>query len=185
RLLAVRHSFPTRRSSDLAGLLWRAWLLWLRHSDCLALAVWRWPRGPPPHRLASSPLAPTPGCGPGRAGKRAEKYAEKRAEKRIRAGPIAGRPGRVTASTASALQVEPVQVHHLVPRRDEVVDELLLRVVGRVDLGDRPQLRVRPEDEVDPAGGPLELAGGAVTAFEGLRRLGGRLPLRAHVQQVD
>ena len=54
-------------------------------------------------------------------------------------------------------QVEPVEVHDLVPRRDEVADELLLRVVTRVDLGKGPQLGVGAEDEVDPTAGPGEL----------------------------
>src|SRR5262249_55250529 len=35
-------------------------------------------------------------------------------------------------------QVEAVEVHHLGPRRHEVLDELLLRVGGRVDLAHRP-----------------------------------------------
>src|SRR5690606_35264467 len=63
-------------------------------------------------------------------------------------------------------EVEPVEVHHLVPRRDEVTDELLLRVVAGVHLGERTQLRVRAEDQVDPARGPLHLAGGGVPTLE-------------------
>jgi hypothetical protein len=66
-------------------------------------------------------------------------------------------------------EVEPVEVHHLDPRRDEVVHELLPRVIARVDLGERAQLGVRPEDEVDAAAGPLDLAGGGVAALERVR----------------
>src|SRR5215472_17585343 len=40
-------------------------------------------------------------------------------------------------------QVEPVRVRHLGPRRDEVADEVLLRVVAGVHLGHGPQLGVR------------------------------------------
>src|SRR5439155_10726087 len=47
------------------------------------------------------------------------------------------RPGG-TGSAGSG-QVEPVQLHHLRPRGDEVADELLLRVVAGVDLGQRAQ----------------------------------------------
>src|SRR5688500_18132804 len=78
-------------------------------------------------------------------------------------------------------EVEPVEVHDLVPRGHEVTHELLLRVVARVDLRKRSQLGVRTEDEVDSGGGPLDIARGAVpTLVHVLRRLGW-LPLRAHV----
>jgi hypothetical protein len=40
----------------------------------------------------------------------------------------------------------------------------MLRVGGRVNLGDGPQ-RVRPEDEVDGRRGPLHLAGAVVSAL--------------------
>ncbi len=43
-------------------------------------------------------------------------------------------------------QVETIQVHHLGPGRDEVLNELLLRVRASVDLGQRAELRVRTED---------------------------------------
>ena len=89
------------------------------------------------------------------------------------------KPARAASEPATSRRqasdrVEPVEVHHLDPRRDEVADELLPRVVARVDLGERAQLGVRPEDEVDPAAGPLDLAGGAVAALEGLAVLGRR-----------
>src|SRR5690606_1458485 len=53
---------------------------------------------------------------------------------------VAGRgvPPRPATDTArdSAVQVEPVQLHDLRPGVDEVADELLLRVVAGVDLGE-------------------------------------------------
>src|SRR4030088_266927 len=84
--------------------------------------------------------------------------------------------------TSGSGEVEPAEVHDLVPRGHEVAHELLLRVVARVDLGDGTQLGVRAEDEVDAAAGPLKLARGGVAALEGV--LGRRLPLRAHVEQI-
>ena len=38
--------------------------------------------------------------------------------------------------------VETIKVHHLGPRRDKVMDKLLLRVRTSVDFGKRPKLRV-------------------------------------------
>src|SRR4030088_1262211 len=86
--------------------------------------------------------------------------------------------------TSGSGEVEPAEVHDLVPRGHEVAHELLLRVVARIDLGDGTQLGVRAADEVDAAGGPFDLAGGEVAALEGLRVLGRPPPLRAHVEQV-
>src|SRR5579871_6156144 len=82
-------------------------------------------------------------------------------------------------------QVEPVEVHDLVPYGNEVADELLPRVIARVDLCDRPQLGVGPEDQIETAPGPLQLARLPVPALERVLGLGGRLPHRAHVEQVD
>ena len=42
--------------------------------------------------------------------------------------------------------VEAIQVHHLRPRGDEVLHELLLRIRTSVHLGQSSQLRVRAED---------------------------------------
>src|SRR5581483_5680499 len=50
------------------------------------------------------------------------------------AGPRRGTP----AGRRSAVQVEAVQVHDLVPGRHEVGHELLLTVAGGVDLGQGP-----------------------------------------------
>ena len=63
-----------------------------------------------------------------------------------------------------ALQVEPVEIHHLDPGFDEVVHELRRCIVGGIDFGDRSQLRAGTEDQVDRAGGPFDLAGLAVVA---------------------
>ncbi len=58
---------------------------------------------------------------------------------------------------ATSREVEAVEVHHLVPRSHEVTDELLLRVVTRVDFRDGAELRVRTEHEIDTRAGPLDL----------------------------
>src|SRR6266404_5560047 len=59
-------------------------------------------------------------------------------------------------------RVEAIEIHHLVPRRHEVLHELLLRVGAPVDLREGAQLRVRAEDQVDPRAGPPVRAGRAV-----------------------
>src|ERR1035441_8271027 len=74
--------------------------------------------------------------------------------------------------TSRSGEVETVEVHDLDPRRDEVVHELLPRVIARVDLCERAQLGVRAEDEVDATAGPPELARCGVAALEHLRVLG-------------
>ena len=68
-------------------------------------------------------------------------------------------------------EVEAIKVHHLVPGRDEVVDELLLRVRTSVDFGQGAELGVRTEDEVDTRAGPLQFARFAIAAFEHVLRL--------------
>ena len=80
--------------------------------------------------------------------------------------------------------VEAVGVHHLGPRRHEVLRELLLRVRAAIDFREGAQLRVRAEDQVDAGAGPLDRFGLAVAAL--VHAVGaGRLPFRAHVEQVD
>jgi hydrogenase expression/formation protein HypE len=64
-------------------------------------------------------------------------------------------------------QVEAVQVHHLGPGGDEVAHELGPRCRLRVDLGQRAQLRVGAEDQVDTGRRPLQRAG---ACGRGLRR---------------
>src|SRR4030095_916421 len=55
-------------------------------------------------------------------------------------------------------QVVAIEVHHLRPGRHEVLHELRLRIRASVDLRQGPELRVRPEDEIDTRAGPLDLA---------------------------
>src|SRR5690242_21937540 len=82
-------------------------------------------------------------------------------------------------------EVEAIEVHDLVPRGNEVVHELVLRVVTCVDLGDGSELRVRTEDEVDCCGGPVELSRHAIAILVLVLGFDGDLPLRAHVAQVQ
>ncbi len=56
-------------------------------------------------------------------------------------------------------KIETIQIHNLVPRRDEVVYELLLRILTGVDFRDGPKLRIRTEQKVDGRAGPLEIVG--------------------------
>src|SRR5688500_5882465 len=86
---------------------------------------------------------------------------------------------------ASPGEVVAIQVHDLVPCSHKVFHELLLRSRAAVDLCEGTQLRVRTEDQVDACSGPLERVRLAVAAFVQTSFTGGRLPLRAHVQQVD
>ena len=53
-------------------------------------------------------------------------------------------------------EIEAVGVHHLGPGRDEVLHELLLAIVACIDFGERAQLGVRAEDQVDAGAGPLD-----------------------------
>lgn len=82
-----------------------------------------------------------------------------------------GTPTRIRNAAVSRLaQIETIEIHHLGPRRDEVPHELLLRIIRGVDLRDRPQFRVRAEDQIDGARRPFQLAGLSVVAFvEALR----------------
>ena len=81
------------------------------------------------------------------------------------------RPACGSRDQGSALpDIESIEIHHLVPRSDEVAHELLLRVVARVDLRERAQLGVRAEDEVHAARGPPGLAFRAAATRERLRR---------------
>src|SRR5215510_13386351 len=55
-------------------------------------------------------------------------------------------------------EVVAIEVHHLGPRRDEVLDELRLRIRASVDLRQGSELGIRTEDEIDARAGPLERA---------------------------
>src|SRR5687767_10676418 len=78
---------------------------------------------------------------------------------------------RPTWTSDGSGEVEPIEVHDLVPRSDEVTHELLLRVVLCVDLRDGSELGIRTEDEVGSGGGPLELARHSVPALVHVLRL--------------
>src|SRR5688572_2364361 len=62
-------------------------------------------------------------------------------------------------------QIEAIEVHHLVPRGDEVAHELLLCVLACVDLRERAELGMRTEDEVGGRCGPPHLTCGAITTL--------------------
>ena len=81
-------------------------------------------------------------------------------------------------------KVEAVKVHYLVPHRDKVVQELLLRVLTSVDFRQGPELGIRTENEVDTGAGPLEFASCAITTLEHVFVFRGCLPRRAHVEQI-
>src|SRR2546425_10089770 len=81
-------------------------------------------------------------------------------------------------------KVEAIEVHHLGPGPDEVLDELRLRIRASVNLRQGPELGVRTEDEIDTRAGPLDLARLAIAPFEHVLGVRCRLPLRAHVEQV-
>ena len=78
---------------------------------------------------------------------------------------MSGRANERPTRTTGSGEVEPIEVHDLVPRRHEVTHELLLRVVAGVDLREGAELGVRAEDEVDGGGGPLDLARRAVATL--------------------
>src|SRR3954462_6156568 len=60
-------------------------------------------------------------------------------------------------SSSSSGDVESIEIHHLVPGGGKVAHELPVRIVARVDLRERTELRVRSEDEVNAGAGPLAL----------------------------
>src|SRR5438094_59909 len=53
-------------------------------------------------------------------------------------------------------KVVAIEVHHLGPGPDEVLDELRLRVRASVDFRQSPELGVRAEHQIDARAGPLE-----------------------------
>src|SRR5262245_50855958 len=81
-------------------------------------------------------------------------------------------------------EVEAVEVHDFVPRRDKVVHELLPGVRTCVNFRQGPELGVRTEDEVDPGAGPPEGAGCAIMPLEYILVVRGGLPRRVHVEQI-
>ena len=63
-------------------------------------------------------------------------------------------------------QIEAICVHNLDPRGHEVIHELLARIVRGVQVGERPQDRVRSEHEVVTGGCPLLLSRIPIGALE-------------------
>ena len=63
--------------------------------------------------------------------------------------------------------------------RHEVAHEFLLAVLARVNLGDGPQLRVRPEDQVDGGGGPRHVTRRPIATLVHVLGRHRGLPLRA------
>src|SRR6266404_7798118 len=59
------------------------------------------------------------------------------------------------------------KVHHFVPYRNEVARELFLGIATCIDFGDRPELRVRAEHQIDACSSPLEFAGRAIASLIG------------------
>jgi len=53
-------------------------------------------------------------------------------------------------------QVDPIRVHHLAPRRREVLHELLLGIAPRADLGACAELRIATEDGISAAMASME-----------------------------
>ena len=62
-----------------------------------------------------------------------------------------------TRRGARLFEVEAVVAHNLVPRRDEVLDELFFAVVAAVHFRDGAKPGVRAEDEVEAGGLPLDM----------------------------
>src|SRR5262249_9009565 len=82
-------------------------------------------------------------------------------------------------------EVEPIEVHHFAPGRDEVVNELLLGVGAAIDFSQRSKLRVRTEDQVDARAGAPQFARFAIADFELVEVFGNRRALAGHVEQID
>src|SRR5215831_17649026 len=131
---------------------WRSW--WWSPASCGSRppSGTRSPSGPSPERAGPAITDPAPRARPGLNTDRVSRSADQ--------------PG--PAWTPPSRQVEPVEVHDLVPGGHEVAHELPLRVVGRVDLREGPEDGVGAEDQVEPAAGPLQLARPAITALEGV-----------------
>ena len=55
-------------------------------------------------------------------------------------------------------EVKAIKVHHLVPDPNEIMHELLVRVLASIDLRKSPELSVRAKDEIGASGCPLHLS---------------------------
>ncbi|CRK42947.1 hypothetical protein BN1708_008930 [Verticillium longisporum] len=83
------------------------------------------------------------------------------------------------------LDIEAVEVRDLGPRRDKVVDKLLLAVGAAIHFGKGAQLGVGSENEIRTRGSPPLVASLAVATLKELLVAAGSLPCRADVEQVD
>ena len=97
---------------------------------------------------------------------------------------LVDKPSRRMTYLSRSGEVEAIEIHHLVPRSHEVTHELLFRVVTCIHLRAGSELGVPTEDEIDAAGGPLEITRLAVVSLEHVLGGGRGLPLRAHLEQV-
>src|SRR6201999_1188462 len=82
-------------------------------------------------------------------------------------------------------KIETIKVHHLGPGRYKVMDKFLLCVRTSVDFGQGPELGIGTEDKVDARAGPLEFTCFTITPFKHVLGVRDRLPLRAHIEQVE
>src|SRR5262245_52688013 len=92
------------------------------------------------------------------------------------------RPLSLIQWSAFYLQIEAIEVHHLDPGRDKVLEELVGAILAGIDLAQRPQLGIGTQHQIHTRSGPLDLAGLAVAALEYIARE--RLPLQPHIEQV-
>src|SRR5208283_3398366 len=69
---------------------------------------------------------------------------------------------RFSALHPGSGKVVAIKVHHLVPRRHEVLHKRLLRVVTSIEFRDGPELGVRTEYKIDTGAGPLDFARGVI-----------------------
>ena len=94
--------------------------------------------------------------------------------------------GLVGSSLVPVGEIEAVKVHHLVPYADEVLHKLRFCIFTCIDFRDRPELRVRAEEQVNSRGGPFEFAGPAIVSLvDATGAVGSWLPPRVHVEQVN
>src|SRR5690242_13317005 len=84
----------------------------------------------------------------------------------------------------SGRELEAVEIHHLVPGGHEVFYELLLRIRAGINLRQRPQLRMRTEDQVGACARPFEFVRLPVSSFVDSLGVRAWLPLGTHIEQV-
>ena len=100
-----------------------------------------------PSSVAAEGPRPLPDC--------CQKQALRRECRRAFLFSIVDQAPRLSADQLT--KVKAIEVHHLVPGRDEVLHEFLLGVSAAVNFRQGPKLGVGAEDQVHAGGGPLEL----------------------------